>query len=156
MSESNTIPKSLQDAIGTESKKLSNDIEKGAIRRFAEAIEDNNPLYVDENYAKSIGYRNVIAPPTFLRSVQTDPLPDHIKSPYSAVVDGGSVWEYFFPVCAGDIITTITTFENVFDRDGRLGNMIFLIKTTRYTNQLSELVATQTTTSITYEPKKEN
>ena len=52
MSESNTIPKSLQDAIGTESKKLSNDIEKGAIRRFAEAIEDNNPLYVDENYAK--------------------------------------------------------------------------------------------------------
>ena len=155
MSDSNTIPKSLIDAIGTESEQLSNDIEKGAIRRFVEAIEDNNPTYLDEEYAKSLGYRNVIAPPTFLRSVKTAPLPDHIQSPYSAVVDGGSVWEYFNPVCAGDKIFTITKFEKVFDRDGRLGKMIFLIKTTSYTNQLSELVATQTTTSITYEPKKE-
>ena len=67
MSDSNTIPKSLIDAIGTESEQLSNDIEKGAIRRFAEAIEDNNPSYLNEEYAKSLGYRNVIAPPTFLR-----------------------------------------------------------------------------------------
>ena len=51
MSDSNTIPKSLIDAIGTESEQLSNDIEKGAIRRFAEAIEDNNPTYLNEEYA---------------------------------------------------------------------------------------------------------
>ena len=98
--------------------------------------------------------RSVVAPPTFLRSVLTNPLPDNIKSPYSAVVDGGSVWEYFEPVCAGDIITTKTKLQDVFDRDGRLGNMIFIIRITSYTNQNSELVATQATTSITYEPKE--
>jgi len=151
-----SIPESLTNSIGTESIKMSNDIEKGAIRRFAEAIEDNNPVYTDEEYAKNLGYRNVITPPTFLRSVQTNPLPEHIKSPYSAVVDGGSVWEYFEPVCAGDKISTVLKFEQVFEREGRLGNMIFLIKITKYTNQLEELVATQATTSITYEPKKEN
>ena len=151
-----SIPESLTDSIGTESIKMSNDIEKGAIRRFAEAIEDNNPVYTDEEYAKKLGYRNVITPPTFLRSVQTNALPEHIKSPYSAVVDGGSVWEYFEPVCAGDKISTVLKFEQVFEREGRLGNMIFLIKITKYTNQLEELVATQTTTSITYEPKKED
>ena len=151
-----SIPESLTNSIGTESIKMSNDIEKGAIRRFAEAIEDNNPVYTDEEYAKNLGYRNVITPPTFLRSVQTNPLPEHIKSPYSAVVDGGSVWEYFEPVCAGDKISTVLKFEQVFEREGRLGNMIFLIKITKYTNQLEELVATQTTTSITYEPKKED
>ena len=148
------IPKDLMNAIGTESSPLENDIEKGAIKRFAEAIEDSNPIYTDESYAKKSNYRNVVAPPTFLRSVNTNPLPENIKSPYSAVVDGGSVWEYFEPVCAGDVITTRTKLQDIFDRDGRLGNMIFIIRVTSYTNQKSELVATQTTTSITYEPKE--
>ncbi|HIB35521.1 MAG TPA: hypothetical protein EYO26_03830 [Dehalococcoidia bacterium] len=106
------------------------------------------------SYAKKSNYRNVVAPPTFLRSINTNPLPENIKSPYSAVVDGGSVWEYFEPVCAGDVITTKTKLQDVFDRDGRLGNMIFIVKVTSYTNQKSKLVATQTTTSITYEPKE--
>ena len=148
------IPQDLINAIGIESSPLENDIEKGSIKRFAEAIEDSNAIYTDESYAKKLNYRNVVAPPTFLRSVLTNPLPENIKSPYSAVVDGGSVWEYFEPVCAGDVITTKTKLQDVFDRDGRLGNMIFIIRVTSYTNQKSKLVATQTTTSITYEPKE--
>ena len=66
-------------------------------------IIDNDLLI----YAKKSNYRNVVAPPTFLRSINTNPLPENIISPYSAVVDGGSVWEYFEPVCAGDVITTL-------------------------------------------------
>jgi len=61
------ISEDLINAIGTESSPLENDIEKGAIRRFAEAIEDSNPIYTDENYAKKLNYRNIVAPPTFLR-----------------------------------------------------------------------------------------
>ena len=63
------IPQDLKNAIGIESSPLDNDIEKGAIKRFAEAIEDSNPIYTDESYAKKLNYRSVVAPPTFLRSV---------------------------------------------------------------------------------------
>ena len=47
------IPQDLKNAIGIESSPLDNDIEKGAIKRFAEAIEDSNPIYTDESYAKN-------------------------------------------------------------------------------------------------------
>ncbi|GIS93558.1 MAG: hypothetical protein CM1200mP22_07950 [Dehalococcoidia bacterium] len=36
-------------AIGQKSEPRSIDIEKGAIIKFAQAIEDDNPLYNDEN-----------------------------------------------------------------------------------------------------------
>jgi len=33
------------------------------IRHWCETLEDGNPLYLDEDYAKSRGYRSVLAPP---------------------------------------------------------------------------------------------
>ena len=38
--------------VGKESVPVKNEVEKGAIRKFAEAIGDPNPLYHDEAYAK--------------------------------------------------------------------------------------------------------
>ena len=39
------------------------------IRRFAQAIGDTNPAYVDPAAAKALGHPDVIAPPTFLTTV---------------------------------------------------------------------------------------
>ena len=36
------------------------------IRRFAAAIGDLHPAYLDRRVAAALGYRDVIAPPTFL------------------------------------------------------------------------------------------
>ncbi len=35
------------------------------IREFADAIRDDNPVYRDPAAAQALGYRDVIAPPTF-------------------------------------------------------------------------------------------
>jgi len=35
------------------------------IKRFAQAIDDPNPLYHDEEYAKSSKFKGIIAPPLF-------------------------------------------------------------------------------------------
>ena len=51
--------------IGKKTKEYTIDIEKGHIRRFAEAIGDPSPLYYDEEYAKQTSYKGIIAPPTF-------------------------------------------------------------------------------------------
>jgi len=39
------------------------DVTDKDIRRFAQAIDDPNPLYYDEEYAKKTIYKGIIAPP---------------------------------------------------------------------------------------------
>ena len=54
--------------IGQRSEPVVNAVEKEAVRTFAEAIADPNPLYVDERAARISRYGDLIAPPTFLRT----------------------------------------------------------------------------------------
>ena len=137
--------------IGQESPPAVTEIEKGHIEAFAQAIEDPNALWNDEVEARRSRYGGLIAPPTFLRAVRTErlqqPSPD---IPLTRLLDGGSEWEYFEPVRAGDSITAVSRVVDVFDRTGRLGQMLFIIAQTTYTNQLNQLVATQKNTLIRY------
>lgn len=54
-----------RSVIGSKSDVYQFEVEKGAIRKFADAIGDDNPLYHDEEYAKQRGYKSLVAPPTF-------------------------------------------------------------------------------------------
>ena len=59
-----------RNAIGRESKPALNEVEKGAIRRFAEALGETNPIYFEEAAARAAGYRSIVAPPTFPTSLR--------------------------------------------------------------------------------------
>ena len=47
------------------------EVTRNDIRRFALAIGDRNPAYLDPEAAKALGHRDVVAPPTFLISAST-------------------------------------------------------------------------------------
>ena len=151
------ITKELRDAIGIESEPVTKEIEKGAIIKFAEAIGDTNPIYSDEEVARNTKFGGIIAPPTFLRSIDGFLGPStgkaKIESPYSAVVDGGSEWEYFEDVRPGDLITVTKYLSDLQERDGKLGSMLIMINEKKYVNQFNKIVAIQRTTSISYDPK---
>ena len=120
------------------------DVEKGHIRRFAEAIGDTNPLWVDEAEG------GVIAPPTFLRMMITEaPTPPQL-APFSQMLDGGSDWTYMEPVKPGDVITAVTRFASVNQRNIAVGPAVFLVLETDYTNQDGVAVAKQRNTLIRY------
>ena len=137
--------------IGQESPPAVAAIEKGRIKAFAQAIEDPNALWSDEVQARRSSYGGLIAPPTFLRSVPTERLQQSAPDiPLTRLLDGGSEWEYFEPVRAGDHVTAVSRVVDVFNRTGRLGQMLFIITQTTYTNQLKQLVATQKNTMIRY------
>ena len=55
----------MKDAIGVESEPVVNDVEKGAIIKFAQAIGDESPVFNDEDAARQTKYGGLIAPPTF-------------------------------------------------------------------------------------------
>ena len=152
MTQESVITQEMRDVIGVESEAVTYDVERGAIRKFAEAIGDDNPLYVDEEAARKSRYGGVIAPPTFMRSMSAGRSRATVQSPYPAALDGGSEWEYFEPVRPGDRIAVTMKVSDMFEREGRLGNMLFIIRETKYVNQFGKTVAIQRGTGISYKP----
>lgn len=152
MTTQSIITQTMRDAIGVESEPATHEVEKGAIVKFAQAIGDTNPIFCDEAAARRTRYGGLVAPPTFLRSMSAGAARAEVRSPYPAALDGGSEWEYFEPVRPGDRITVVSKVADVFERQGRLGNMLFTIRETRYVNQFGVVAATQRSTGISYQP----
>ena len=152
MTQESVITPEMRAAVGVESEPYTNEIEKGAIIKFARAIGDTNPIYTDEEAARRSRYGGLVAPPTFFRSLRSGPMKVNVENPYPANLDGGSEWEYYEPARPGDRITVTNKISNIFERPGRLGNMLFIQRETKYVNQFGTTVAIQRTTGISYQP----
>ena len=127
------------------------EVERGAIRRFAEAIGDSNPLFNNEREARATRLGGMITPPTFGRSLSAA-IPE-VKLDMGESfrgLDGGSDWEYFEPIRPGDRITVQTKIADLRESDGRLGPMVFIVTETSYTNQFGQVCAIQRSTAIRY------
>ena len=151
MAEPFNLTEELRKAIlGKQSEPTVHEVEQSAIRRFADAIGDPNPLWNDEVEARRSHYGGIIAPPTFLRSFSgAVPEVPELNS-LTRILDGGSGWEYFEPVRPGDTITTVNRVANLSQRTLSVGLAVFIVMETTYTNQLDQVVAKQRSTLIRY------
>lgn len=96
-----------RSATGRESKPLVNEVEKGAIRRFAEALGETNPIHFDEGAARAAGYRSIVAPLTFPCALRagSDLREGLMVSPGKHLLQAEQSFEYWKPIVAGDRIT---------------------------------------------------
>jgi len=120
------------------------DVEKGRIRFFAEVIGATDPIYFDASAAQAAGYRNVVAPPTFIFGAESDSgvlmtLLDTLKIDLRKVLHGEQRFDYHAPVCAGDTLRFQTRVTDIYDKKG--GALEFVVNDTKVTNQLGEHVA---------------
>ena len=145
------VTEEVRKQIGKTGEPRTYEVEKGHIRRFAEAIGDGNPVFSDEPAARKTRFGGLIAPPTFYRSMGS-PIPDISLPGFQSFrgLDGGSEWEYFQPIHPGDRITSQSKLVDIRESEGRLGPMIFITIEHSYTNQFGELCATQRSTGIRY------
>ncbi|NCG35280.1 MAG: hypothetical protein GWO78_04730 [Dehalococcoidales bacterium] len=149
MSEKEIITDEMKEFINLESKPRIHEVEKRLVKRFAEAIGDENPIYFDEEYAeKNVG--GLIAPPTFLRLFKTNQLEKKFPEPFSNLVDGGSSYTFYYDIFVGDKISAVSKITNLFVKTGTMGDMLFKVTLISYTNQNNKLVATQEVVTITY------
>lgn len=98
------------------------EVSRDHIRRFAQAIGDTNPVYVDIEAAKAAGYPDVIAPPTFLTTVglslpgANGPLDDpELGVDFGQLVHGEQRYVHHRPVRPGDVLTATTTITDIRD-----------------------------------------
>jgi acyl dehydratase len=126
------------------------EVERGAIRRFAEAIGDSNPLFNSDKDSRGSRFGGMIAPSTFCRSMMAAFPEVKIDIPGNRGLDGGSDWEYLEPIRPGDRITVQCKIADIRESEGRLGAMVFTTIETSYTNQFGQVVALQRSTGIRY------
>ncbi len=154
MNEGSIITDEMRAMIGVESEPSVFVIEKEPIRRWAEAIGDPNPLYHDEEYAKKCGYDSIIAPPGFVGNYAFPLKPGQLRvrfgSPLTRRLNAGNEFELFKPVQAGDVLTATTKLADLYEREGRLGKMLFQITETTYKNQKGEVVVKTRNTGVSY------
>ena len=130
------------------------EVEKGAIKKYADAVEDLNPLYWDEEYAGNLKYGSITAPPgffgwptkwarktAFFFATTVELEMAMTKAGYKRTIDGGIEYQFFTPVRAGDTLSASSVIKDIAERKGRTETMAFVVTETTYTNQNGDLVA---------------
>ncbi|MDX6379660.1 MAG: hypothetical protein QOI57_684 [Rubrobacteraceae bacterium] len=112
--------------IGHRSEPVLNVVEKGAVRKFAEAIGDPNPLYVNEEAAKASRYGRLIAPPTFPRTFDYGEL-EGLGSPGQGFIHGEHRISYERPLMVGEEVMCYAEVKDYYEKEGREGTLGFLI-----------------------------
>ncbi|MDR5760618.1 MaoC family dehydratase N-terminal domain-containing protein [Caballeronia sp. LZ035] len=113
--------------VGTWSEPFHVDIEAGAIRKFARAIGDANPLFHDAAFARTHGYPDVVAPPTFPTCFRAPAaLPWIAPLDFRRIVAGEIRFDYTQPLVAGLRLECRTQLVAVDERNGSKGTMQIL------------------------------
>jgi len=125
-------------------------VERGAIRRYAEAVGDDDPLYHDLEYARELGHADIPAPPGFFGwTVGTVPpleavmglMTAVVNAGYYRILDAGMSFDIFLPVRAGDMLVASPRVADVEEKQGKSGTMIMCSFETAYMNQNGDVVA---------------
>jgi acyl dehydratase len=105
--------------IGRVSEPIVHEVEKGAIRRFADAIGDPNPIYQDEDAARAAGHAGLVAPPTFPTMLTANDRFRHsLDLGTRSILHGEQQFEYMRPIVAGDRITVTSRVADVQEKAG--------------------------------------
>jgi acyl dehydratase len=109
------------------------------IRHFAHGLGDTNPLWLDEDYARTTRRGGLIAPPGFLLSCG---MPRSTGLPGIHAMHTGHDWEFFRPVRPGDRITLRVSLHSLTEKLGQFaGRQFHEVDQGLYYNQDGELLA---------------
>lgn len=116
----------FKELIGKTSSKVKNTVERGAVKKFAEAIGDLHPIYVDEEAGKKSKYQENIAPPTFPRVFDYGVI-EGLKLPNKGLIHGEQVYHYERPLLVGEEIYCYAKITDFYEKKGGHGEMGFLV-----------------------------
>jgi acyl dehydratase len=123
-----------RSSVGTEfDRTVLDPVSEEEIREYA--VFTGEPVNTDDS-------GRAVAPPSFvlrMRGKRFMPrnLPDLGRSGF----DAGKDMELGVPVRAGDVLTSVSTVHDLYEKTGRSGRMAFIVLRSTITNQKGEQVA---------------
>ena len=110
--------------LGRRTEPVVNEVERGAVRRFAAALGLADPVHHDEAAALAAGHRGLLAPPTFPVSLESAlDLDEALGLRDRALLHADQTLELFRPICAGDRISVVASIVELGERAGASGSM---------------------------------
>jgi len=125
------------------------------IRKFAEAIGDLNPLYLDAEAARVAGYPDVIAPPTFCLRLRGGPMqPEVPLAPGLVSLHAGQDIEFADEIYAGQTYTVTAKVAEAYEKTGRSGPLGIIVRAVEIKDSNGKTVATLRERQIVRSPEK--
>jgi acyl dehydratase len=164
MAESFEITDEMRALIGVESEAWTYEVTTTSVRAFARGVGYTDPVYFDEDAAKSAGYASLPAPPTYLGTPVFIPgqSNDTFSGPRNSgptlnhglpgLLDGGTETIYERPIVAGDVLSVTSAVTNLETKQSK-GLGVMLISTTEMTcrdAKSGDVVARQRAQAIFY------
>ncbi len=124
----------------------------------ADAIEDGNLLYRDAGYASKSRFAGIMCPPLATWKDIGPPIgyfgagqESHFQVPLpfnSYGLNGGSDWQFLRPAYVGAWITRQFKVLDIFEKQGRSGLLVFVVRQETQTNQLGQVISLAKRVSI--------
>lgn len=154
----------IRQQVGSKTPPIHAVIDGLQSRRYARAIGETNPLYLDEEYAKSRGYAGLVVPPNFLPSYMdwTDGGPEDelridgtpkaemqwVPEEGVRLMGGGEEMFFHAPVIAGTEVVQTEELADITSRESRSGLMFVMTIRHRYESAEGELLMTSVRTVL--------
>ena len=137
------------------------------VRRYVDATGDSNPLWLDDGFARSAGYKGRLLPPILVGWT-----PFSIKEPkgkassfdvrrqlpvppaYTNVRNAGSETEWLKPVHLGEPLSCQSHIVDITAREGKMGVGIYVTQMEEVRNAENELVVARRHTVALFQERK--
>ena len=150
------------DVIGRPTGRSTIAVERGPVSNFARAVKDDSPVYASAEAARTAGFGNIPAPPTFGFSMAhwgtypedqpaDDPAPGGnpvmeviggLMRKGGLVLHGEQEFVYHRPVVVGDRLHNEGKVVDFYEKESKGRTMTFLVTENRYTDDAGEPVLT--------------
>jgi acyl dehydratase len=131
--------------IGKESPPFAVTVERGRIKAFAQAIGDDNAMYLDDRVGQASEWGDIIAPPTFMTTFRdgadSATFLQELGTDISRVLHGEQEFELYRPIRPGETFLCRSKVLDVYEKSGRSGPMAFVVRETMVADSANELVA---------------
>ncbi len=125
---------------------------------LADATEDPNPLYIDKAAAEKSRFKGLLCPPL---ATWKDIAPSigyfgagqeshfDVPLPFNSYgLNGGSDWQFLRPAYSGDWVTRQFRIVDIFEKQGRAGPLVFVVRREIQTNQHGDAISVADRVSI--------
>lgn len=128
--------------LGVEYDMGTYEVTREDIVQFSKVHKEVNPVFYDVEAAAKSRYGDIIAPPAFFNQVALPESYPDLKIEYGSIdLFAGQELEQKRPMRPGDVITVKSKIADVYEKTGRSGKMVFVVREATFTDQRGEVVA---------------